>query len=90
QRLNRAVEMPGNARDDWEILRDLGAKIAETPTDTYLIEDVFKSMAASIPEFDGLNLSKIGHLGVPLLDTGYQIPLLTKEGAAIAAGKIVG
>ncbi len=86
QRLNRAVELPAQARDDWEILRDLGA----IATDTFLIEDVFKAMAADIPEFKQLSLSKIGHQGTPVLETGYKIALLENERAAKAAGKIVG
>jgi NADH-quinone oxidoreductase subunit G len=86
QRLNRAVELPAQARDDWEILRDLGAIAA----DTFLIEDVFKAMATDIPEFKQLSLSKIGHQGTPVLETGYKIALLENERAAKAAGKIVG
>lgn len=86
QRLNRAVEPPAQVRDDWELLRDLGAASA----DTYLIEDVFKAMAAEVSEFEGLTLSKIGHQGVSVTETGYKIPLLENERAAKAAGKIVG
>ena len=90
QRLNRAVEMPGQARDDWEILRDLILAISGGENHAHLIEDVFKPMADAVPQFNGLTLSKIGHHGVQVLDTGYQIPLLANERAAIAAGKIVG
>jgi hypothetical protein len=32
----------------------------------YLIEDVFKQIAESVPQFQGLSLSKIGDLGVQL------------------------
>ena len=66
QRLNRAVETPGEVRDDWEILRDL---LVQTGTAVALpaIEDVFRSMAQDIEEFAGLNLSKIGDLGINLL-----------------------
>jgi len=86
QRLNRAVEPPSEARDDWEVLRDLGA----IAPDTHLIEDVFKAMASSVEAFKDLTLSKIGHQGVEIIDTGYRIPLLENERAAKAAGKIVG
>jgi NADH-quinone oxidoreductase subunit G len=85
QRLNRAVEPQGQARDDWEILRDLaGLK------EPHLIEDVFKAMAAKVPEFEGLNLSKIGDLGKPVVETGVTIPLLENERARKASGQIVG
>ncbi len=64
QRLNRALTAPGHARDDWEILaellRALGAETASS------IEDLFKQMAAATPALVGLNLGKIGDLGVDL------------------------
>ena len=90
QRLNRAVEPPGQARDDWEILRDLILALTGGKNEAHLIEDVFKAMASAVTQFDGLSLSKIGHQGVQILDTGYQIPLLANERAAKAAGRING
>lgn len=65
QRLNRAVNPPAQARDDWEILRDLLLALSGT-NGLATIEDVFKQMAAAHPEFAGLSLSKIGDLGVQL------------------------
>ena len=65
QRLNRAVQAPGSARDDWEILRDLILAVNGT-NGLAMIEDVFQQMAAAVPAFANLNLSKIGDLGVPL------------------------
>jgi NADH-quinone oxidoreductase subunit G len=66
QRLNRAVRGPGQARDDWEILRDL---IQALPggNGIYTIEDVFRQMSESVPEFSGLTLSRISDLGVQVL-----------------------
>ena len=90
QRLNRAVEMPGQAKDDWEILRDLSLALSGGSKATHLIEDVFKAMAGVIAELNGLTLSKIGHQGTALLETGYDIPLLVNERAAKAAGRING
>ena len=90
QRLNRAVEPTGQVRDDWEILRDLILAITGGKNEAHLIEDVFKAMAAAVSELNGLTLSKIGHQGVQILDTGYQIPLLANERAAKAAGRING
>ena len=90
QRLNRAIEMPGQAHDDWEILRDLTLALSGEKNDVHLIEDIFKPMTEAVPAFNGLTLSKIGHQGIPLLDTAYQIPLLENERAAKAAGKING
>jgi NADH-quinone oxidoreductase subunit G len=90
QRLNRAVELPGQAHDDWEILRDLTHALSGEKNEVHHIEDVFKSIAGAVPAFNGLTLSKIGHLGVPITDTGYLIPLLANERAAKAAGRING
>jgi NADH-quinone oxidoreductase subunit G len=90
QRLNRAVEPPASAKDDWEILRDLIHALGGNPGDLNLIEDAFRAMASVVPAFDGLTLSKIGHQGLQVIETGYQIPLLANERAAKAAGKING
>ncbi len=65
QRLNAAVQPPGQARDDWEILRDLIQAVSGA-NGLYLVEDVFKQMAASVPALAGLTLSRIGDLGVQL------------------------
>lgn len=67
QRLNQAVRPPGEARDDWEIFRDLLMAISGA-NGIYAIEDVFRQIAAEIPAFSGLSLSKIGDLGVDLED----------------------
>jgi NADH-quinone oxidoreductase subunit G len=67
QRLNPAIPGPGQARDDWEILRDLIQAISGI-NGIYSIEDVFRQMSAAVPEFAGLSLSKIGDLGVQLID----------------------
>jgi NADH-quinone oxidoreductase subunit G len=90
QRLNRAVELPGQARDDWEMLRDLLLAISGDKNEAHHIEDIFKAIAENVPEFNGLTLSKIGHQGTPIADTGYQIPLLANERARKAAGLING
>jgi NADH-quinone oxidoreductase subunit G len=66
QRLNRAVRAPGQARDDWEILRDL-IQACSGPNSIYSIEDVFRQMAAAVPEFAGLSLSKIGDHGIQIM-----------------------
>jgi NADH-quinone oxidoreductase subunit G len=90
QRLNRVVEPVGQVRDDWEIIRDLLLAISGEPNETHLIEDIFKAISEKVPEFNGLTLSKIGHQGTPIVDTGYQIPLLANERARKAAGLING
>jgi len=68
QRLNRAVRGPGQARDDWEILRDLIQAVGGG-NGVYTIEDVFREMSEAIPELAGLTLSRISDLGVQVLET---------------------
>jgi NADH-quinone oxidoreductase subunit G len=65
QRLNKAIEHPGQARDDWEILRDL-IQAAGGSNGIYTIEEVFKQMASETPALSGLSLSRIGDLGIEL------------------------
>jgi NADH-quinone oxidoreductase subunit G len=65
QRLNVAIPSPGIARPEWQtfatLLNELGSDGG------YLtIEDVFADMARSLAPLAGLNLSKIGDLGVEL------------------------
>ena len=67
QRLNRAVRGPGQARDDWEILRDL-IQVYSGRNGIYSIEDVFREMSEAVPALAGLSLSKIGDRGVQVMD----------------------
>ncbi len=71
QRLNRALQAPGEARDDWEIIRDLIQQLSGS-NGIYLIEDVFKQIAEAIPEMKGLSLSRIGDSGVQLVDEAEE------------------
>jgi NADH-quinone oxidoreductase subunit G len=90
QRLNRAVEPTGQCRDDWEAIRDLICAITGDKHEIHHIENVFKAIAENIPAFQNLTLSKIGHQGTPITETGHKIPLLENERARKAAGQING
>ncbi len=89
QRLNKAVNAPGNARDTWEILRDLVVALGGS-NGLHSIEDVFSRLAAEIACFNGLSFAKIGDLGVQVLETSEKIPLLEREKERRAKGVIVG
>ena len=67
QRLNSAIRPPGQARNDWEILRDL-IQECSGQNGIYTIEEVFKQMSESVPALSGLNLSKIGDLGTQVME----------------------
>jgi NADH-quinone oxidoreductase subunit G len=89
QRLNKAVNAPGSARDTWEILRDLVVACGGS-NGLHSIEDVFSRLAAEVPAFAGLSFAKIGDLGVQIIETGEKIPLLEREKERKAKGIIVG
>jgi NADH-quinone oxidoreductase subunit G len=74
QRLNRAIRPPGNARDDWEILRDLLQAVGGGDS-LHSIEDVFRRISETVPGFAGLSLSKIGDLGVHILEIEELPPM---------------
>ncbi len=84
QRLNRAVLPPGQARDDWEILRDL-IQECSGQNGIYTIEEVFARMSRSVPELAGLSLSKIGDLGVQVMEVEKEAKSATDDTASTAA-----
>jgi NADH-quinone oxidoreductase subunit G len=65
QRLNQAISSPGEARNDWEILRDL-IQAVNGSNGIYTIDELFKQIAAEFSALEGLSLSRIGDLGVDL------------------------
>jgi NADH-quinone oxidoreductase subunit G len=89
QRLNQAIEPPGEARDDWEILRDLLLAVSGT-NGLHSVDDVFKQLAGEYEIFRGLTLRAIGDLGVTVLQTNEKIPLLEREAERRKKGIIVG
>jgi NADH-quinone oxidoreductase subunit G len=82
QRLNRATRPPGNARDDWEILRDLLQAVGGGNS-LHSIEDVFRRISETVPKFAGLTLSRIGDLGVHLLHIKELPPMHPSDEEAI-------
>src|SRR4029077_19932206 len=73
---------PGNARDDWETLRCLLQAIGGGDS-LHSIEDVFRRMSETVPQFAGLSLSKIGDLGVHILDIEELPPTHPSDEEAI-------
>jgi len=65
QRFSRAIAAPGQAREDWIILRDLRETLTGGNS-LHSIEDVWKAMAAAVPALQGLNWAKIGDQGIDL------------------------
>ncbi|MFO1461713.1 MAG: molybdopterin-dependent oxidoreductase [Verrucomicrobiota bacterium] len=63
QRFLKAVEGRGDARPEWEFLRDLAASVTGKSAPATL-EGIFNEMSDSIPAFGGVRWSGIGDLGV--------------------------
>ena len=82
QRLNRAVRPPGNARDDWEILRDLLQEIGGG-NGFSSIDEIFRQISQTIPQFAGLTFNKIGDQGVHILQMEEVPPMHPKDEEAI-------
>src|SRR5262249_40873451 len=82
QRLNRAVRPAGNARDDWEILRDLLQAVGGGDS-IVSIDDVFRRISETVPRFAGLNLNKIGDLGMHILQMEELPPVHPEDEEAI-------
>ena len=66
QRLHQALQPPGSARDDWEILNAILRLITSHPGQA-MIEGLFNEMATEVPALSGLSLGKIGDLGICIL-----------------------
>jgi NADH-quinone oxidoreductase subunit G len=64
QRLNKATNAPGKAREDWEILNDLLKASGASNYSSF--EDVFRDMSSSYSALNGLTFSKVGDSGVAL------------------------
>jgi NADH-quinone oxidoreductase subunit G len=63
QKFMKAVEPPGDARPEWDFLRELLADCAGL-NGFHTIEGLFNQMAGEIPAFAGLTWSKLGDEGV--------------------------
>ncbi len=89
QRLNKAVNSPGNARDTLQILRDLVAACGgEKGPDN--AAGVFGRLAQEIACQKGLTIDGIGALGVAVVETEEKVPLLEREKERRSKGLIVG
>ncbi|MBM3877901.1 MAG: NADH-quinone oxidoreductase subunit L, partial [Verrucomicrobia bacterium] len=63
QKFMKAVEPPGDARPEWECLRELVLNI--TGQDGFAtIEGLFDRMAKEVPAFNGLTWAALGDTGV--------------------------
>ena len=89
QVLNKAIEAPGQSREDWEILHDLNCSL-DGNNHVHEIADLFSEMALKVSVLKEKTLSSIGDLGTQVMDTGEKVPLLEKEAERVKQGLIVG
>ncbi|HRX55342.1 MAG TPA: molybdopterin-dependent oxidoreductase, partial [Verrucomicrobiales bacterium] len=89
QRLAPVVPLPGEAREDWVILRDL-LQALDGGNGAGSSDEVFSLLAQEVSAFEGRTLAGISPLGEVLLETGETVPLLEREKERIAKGEIVG
>ena len=89
QVLNKAIDSPGQSREDWEILHDLNCSL-DGSDHVYEIADLFSEMALKVSVLKEKTLSSIGDLGTQVMDTGEKVPLLEKEAERVKQGLIVG
>ena len=71
QRVRKAVEPPGQARADWEIILDLSARLGH-PMPFTSPEEVFEEMRTLIPQYAGITYERLG-------TTGLQWPCPTED-----------
>jgi NADH-quinone oxidoreductase subunit G len=63
QKFMKAVEPPGDARPEWEVLRELVLKTTGQ-SGFVSIEGLFNQMATEIPAFNGLTWADLGDMGI--------------------------
>jgi NADH-quinone oxidoreductase chain G len=63
QRLRAAVPLPGQARPDWQIIRDLGVALGGD-FDYQEPAHVLAEIAVAVPQYHGITSAKVGSAGV--------------------------
>ena len=63
QRVRKAIEPPGDARPDWEIIQDLGTRMGidwhyDSP------EDIFEEIRTVVPQYAGMTYDRLGEQGL--------------------------
>ena len=72
QRVRKAVEVPGEAREDWKILCEIGRRLGADGFDFRSASEVFDEIALTTPSYRGMDFKRIDK-------EGLQWPCPTKE-----------
>ncbi len=72
QRVRKAVDPPGEARADWQIIAALSDKM-DYPMDYDSAEDIFNEVAELLPQYRGITYERIEKVGLqwPVPDQGH-------------------
>jgi formate dehydrogenase alpha subunit len=73
QLIRKAVEPPGEARPDWQIIRDIGKKMSAKGFDFNSPEEIFNEMTRLTPIYAGMTYARLSKNG------GLQWPCRTPE-----------
>jgi len=70
QRVNKAVNAPGEAKSDWKIIQEISNRMGY-PMAYNSVEEIFEEISEVTPIYAGINHRRIGDLGLqwPCLDT---------------------
>ncbi len=63
QRVRKAVEPPGQCREDWQIILDLATRLGY-PMPFTSPEEVFEEMRTVIPQYAGMTYERLGTVGL--------------------------
>lgn len=90
QRVRKAVDAPGNARIDWEILADIAKRLGAKGFDWEKSEDVFNDIRRVMPTYRGITYDRIDEndgLQWPCYDLEHKGTKFLHEGNFIRGPK---
>lgn len=64
QRVRKAVDLPGQARLDWEILCDFAKRMGGSGFDYRNSEEIFEEIRQTTPSYRGINYERIDKVGI--------------------------
>lgn len=89
-RLRKVVDMPGEARQDWQITLELAKRMGVDMGDYQTAEEIFQELAQAAPIFGGISYERIEKQGIqwPCYDTSHPgTPTLFLEKFNTPSGK---
>jgi predicted molibdopterin-dependent oxidoreductase YjgC len=92
QRVRKAIEPPGECREDWRIVADLSARMGR-PMSYANVEEVFEEIRSLTPQYAGITYSRIDKAGLQWPVPDEQHPgttFLHKDRFARGKGKLSG